>query len=303
MSDTASRKVSDDGLWEWDGKRWARSSRVEARCGSCGNSVVVRSNDRSFKCPNGHVQDFVVCDTCDWAFQRPHKLWKYVVPCPQCGTSSTHVLLQLTSAWREVRDEKSRAQLGIAGGDARILRSFSLAGAGGTAIPLGSECDVMFAADVIRILSTGGHVDNVPYREVHAVEVTGSTTRSSAGVFGGGFGVAGAAEGMLVASVINSLSARRTVYTVLRVAAAAAEYVFVSYKFDSSALQTFLTPVQVRIRNAQTGQQSLAPPPSSSFTSVADELAKLAQLRDSGVLADSEFAAAKARLLGGSELG
>ena len=33
--------------------------------------------------------------------------------------------------------------------------------------------------------------------------------------------------------------------------------------------------------------------------SVADELAKLAQLRDAGVLDDDEFAAQKKRLLGG----
>ena len=35
----------------------------------------------------------------------------------------------------------------------------------------------------------------------------------------------------------------------------------------------------------------------SSGGSVADELAKLAQLRDSGVLTEEEFAAQKARLL------
>jgi hypothetical protein len=42
---------------------------------------------------------------------------------------------------------------------------------------------------------------------------------------------------------------------------------------------------------------AMAAPPAAS-NSVADELAKLAQLRDSGVLTDAEFAQQKAKLLG-----
>jgi hypothetical protein len=47
-------------------------------------------------------------------------------------------------------------------------------------------------------------------------------------------------------------------------------------------------------------QNIAASTPSSpvNTTSIADELTKLAQLRDSGILSDSEFASAKARLLG-----
>lgn len=40
------------------------------------------------------------------------------------------------------------------------------------------------------------------------------------------------------------------------------------------------------------------PPPDGLGQSVADELRKLAELRDAGVLTDAEFAAQKARLLG-----
>jgi hypothetical protein len=41
-----------------------------------------------------------------------------------------------------------------------------------------------------------------------------------------------------------------------------------------------------------------ASPPTPASASVADELAKLVQLRDAGALTDEEFAAQKARLLG-----
>jgi hypothetical protein len=45
-------------------------------------------------------------------------------------------------------------------------------------------------------------------------------------------------------------------------------------------------------------QPALEPAPTPAPSSIADELAKLAKLRDDGVLTDAEFASAKARLLG-----
>ncbi len=130
-----------------------------------------------------------------------------------------------------------------------------------------------------------------------ALQVSGSTTRTNAGVFGGGFGVVGAAEGMLAATIINSLTTTTKIYTVLRIATTSAEYVFVSHKIDSDALRMSLVPVQVRIRQAQTAPQAQLSPPSGSSLSIADELTKLAQLHESGALDDGEFASAKARLL------
>ena len=53
----------------------------------------------------------------------------------------------------------------------------------------------------------------------------------------------------------------------------------------------------VRARIAVQQQQSTTPPPAQSF-SVADELEKLAALRDRGILTDGEFNDQKARLLG-----
>lgn len=47
----------------------------------------------------------------------------------------------------------------------------------------------------------------------------------------------------------------------------------------------------------QTAQPATAPVPATAQRSVADELAKLAQLRDQGILTSDEFDAQKARLL------
>jgi hypothetical protein len=55
-------------------------------------------------------------------------------------------------------------------------------------------------------------------------------------------------------------------------------------------------------QGGSTGAAATAPPPAQPPTaplSVADELTKLAQLRDAGLLSEDEFAAQRARLLGG----
>jgi hypothetical protein len=78
----------------------------------------------------------------------------------------------------------------------------------------------------------------------------------------------------------------------------------VSYSVDSSALELSLTPVQLRVRQARDTPkppQAQAQPqaPTNAGLSVAEEVRKLAALRDEGLLTEGEFVAAKARLLGG----
>jgi hypothetical protein len=64
----------------------------------------------------------------------------------------------------------------------------------------------------------------------------------------------------------------------------------------SQAIQTTPPPGQIR----QGGAEAQAPASTAaSDDDVANQLAKLAELRSSGALTDAEFSAAKARLLGG----
>ena len=181
-------------------------------------------------------------------------------------------------------------------GSGIVLRDFILAAAGGTRIPIGSPCWIEFLSD--KVMIHGSTIrDHVPYHSVLALQVSGSTVRTNLGVFGGGFGVIGAAEGMLAATVINTLTTRTRQYAVLRITTGSSEYVFSSDARDGSVLALTLTPVQVDIRRAQQANKvGAAPPPSER--SVADELRKLARLRDEGILTDEEFAGAKAKLLG-----
>jgi Short C-terminal domain len=298
----AARQVSDDGLWEWDDKKWVHIRAVAVQCPECAAVTDVRSDAKTVKCSNGHEFDFIVCSTCAGATHRARAHRSYAARCPYCGASS--MIPSMCRAWDWAVNQAGRGAwppqpAGTADTERRVLSGFALRAAGGTTVPIGSSCIIDFGKESIRIEAAQNVEDVVLYRDVHALQVTGSTTRHSAGVFGGGFGVAGAAEGILAASVVNSLSATTTVYTVLRIATTSAEYVFVSNAFDNNALQMFLTPVQPRIRQAQANSALPVPSPQGGAAlSVADELTKLAQLRDAGVLSDEEFAAAKTRLLG-----
>ena len=177
------------------------------------------------------------------------------------------------------------------------VRELTLAGAGGTRIPVGAQCDICFT-DTDIVIASALEVDRIAYAKVDAVQVSGSTVQKDAGVWGGGFGIVGAAEGMLAASVINRLTRRTKRYAILRIASFDAEYVFASQRFDGRALAMPLTPVQLRIKQEKAKAASLnAPAAHTSQISLADELAKLNQLRKEGVLTDGEFDTAKAILL------
>ncbi|MHB8488476.1 MAG: SHOCT domain-containing protein [Candidatus Dormibacteria bacterium] len=285
-------QLSDDCLWAWDGKRWIRVQKVSIGCGRCGSVVAIEQGKKDFKCPVGHRQDLIACKQCRGAFQRPTEHRQYDIRCIHCGYSSLYV--STLTAWEWVSEWSARglsptASMVGADPDRRVLHDFTLAASGGSRIPNGSRCVVDCGADGVRI-SAAAIEEIIPYADIHALQITGSTTRSSAGVFGGGFGVVGAVEGMLAASVINSLTSSTKVFSLVRIAARSAEYVCVSNTVDSGSLNMLMTPVQLRIRQAQ------ATPPGAT-SSVADELTKLAELRDRGVLSETEFAAAKTRLL------
>jgi len=66
-------------------------------------------------------------------------------------------------------------------------------------------------------------------------------------------------------------------------------------KPDQEEFVALRDAVQSAIKSSQ--QAPAAAATSAATVSVADELLKLAQLRDSGILSDSEFEAQKSRLL------
>jgi hypothetical protein len=83
----------------------------------------------------------------------------------------------------------------------------------------------------------------------------GGAVRSGGGFVGGGFGVVGAAEGMAIASPLNSLSTKRSIHTTVRLEAEGAElFLFTSQATPNTSVMRF-AEVHAKINT------SSAPPP------------------------------------------
>jgi hypothetical protein len=80
-------------------------------------------------------------------------------------------------------------------------------------------------------------------------------------------------------------------YTTVRVATAGDKTEFRVSKREAEQIEATL----LQLMNGPAPAAAAAPPPASSL---ADELRKLAELRDAGVLSEAEFQAQKSRLLG-----
>jgi hypothetical protein len=171
-----------------------------------------------------------------------------------------------------------------------------------TAISVGQRYDVAFLED--RLLIAACHqaeaLAALPYSEIEDIEIGGpGLVRSGGGFFGGGFGVTGAVEGMAIASVLNALTSRTSIQTVVRIQGTNCELFL---------LDTWETPGHLRIQMSHAlGVIQAARPPGvagakdhglpTRSASPVEELAKLADMVDRGLLTRKEFDLMKARLL------
>ena len=126
-----------------------------------------------------------------------------------------------------------------------------------------------------------------------AVDVAGAgQVRKGMRWFGGGFGLAGAAEGALIAAALTSLTSRTEIDTVIRLQMPAAE-LFLHYdKLAPQDLRMRWSPVFTRLRSAVAPTTGTAP-----AGDIVEQLHKAASLLERGLLTDEEFTRLKADLL------
>lgn len=119
--------------------------------------------------------------------------------------------------------------------------------------------------------------------------------RRGGGFFGGGFGVLGAAEGMAIAAVLNSLTTRSGVMTIVHLEAGADMSTWWQHAdwHTPEDLQVELSWLVSAVRNGKAVE-------AEGGRDFVERLAKLAELHGAGALTDEEFAAAKARLMRGN---
>jgi hypothetical protein len=136
----------------------------------------------------------------------------------------------------------------------------------------------------------------IPFTQLTLLEINGpGKVDSNLGLSGGGFGVEAAAEGILIASVVNALTSISTINTYLKIGFYESEALLHLKSIEPSQLRIILSPafayINNRINENYRSQNTLS-------VSLSSEIEKLGDLKKIGILSEEEFVAAKKRLLG-----
>jgi hypothetical protein len=134
----------------------------------------------------------------------------------------------------------------------------------------------------------------IPYDEMTALEVSGGARTTGRNFYGGGFGLQGAVEGMVIASALSKASHKTTVNTGMHIGSIKGEALLHHGELTSQVIRKALSPLWTRYEAAL---RSAATMRVSSSDAPVELLARLSELRDAGVLSEEEFAAKKAELL------
>lgn len=136
----------------------------------------------------------------------------------------------------------------------------------------------------------GETVCSVPYRQLAEATVGGPGEVTSGGGFvGGGFGVEGFLMGAAAAAILNRLTERSDIHTLLRLSTFDGEVNLFTSAVTPEELDLRLAPARSTIRSSAR--------PNAAAASLAEQLTRLAELHETGALTDEEFAAAKRRVL------
>ncbi len=140
----------------------------------------------------------------------------------------------------------------------------------------------------------------MPYAAQFAIELSGPGRFTTGGGFvGGGVGLEGAAEGMAIAGVLNALTTRTRVESVIAVLSDEYEGFFLCREHGLDELRRLLAPVFLRARRNDVGPVNLESAHSAwAGPDLVAELERLAALHQAGALSDDEFIRAKSQALG-----
>jgi Short C-terminal domain len=173
----------------------------------------------------------------------------------------------------------------------------------GAAITPGRQYDIRFLEDHLTVFPyrQAKLLADVPYHQVEDVEIGGPGLVKTGGRFvGGGFGVGGAIEGMAIATVLNALTTRTSIKTVVRIQGTGCELFLLHTRLTPEQLRIAMSRPLGAIRAARATQTAgrVQPEPSAASSAPVEELTKLADMLEKGLLTREEFDLMKAKLLG-----
>ncbi len=170
-------------------------------------------------------------------------------------------------------------------------------------ITAGERCDVRFVEDRLLVFEArrAEVLAEVPYSQVEDVEIGGpGLVRSGGGFTGGGFGLGGAVEGMAIAAVLNAMTTRTSIKTVVRIQGTGCELFLLHTRQTPEQLRIEMSRTLGVIRVARAGAAAAKPSSEGRLesSSPVEELAKLADMLEKGLLTREEFDLMKAKILG-----
>lgn len=197
------------------------------------------------------------------------------------------------SKQNEINDHKAKVTQKVREevGEKSILCSYI--GGSGYGLNQPTEVYISILPTLIKITSTlDGSSQIIAISEIKEIEIGGpGKVVSNAGVSGGGFGLEGFLQGAIAATLINAATTKSTINTFLRILTKTGELYIHTSEIEPINLKMELSPVFVYLANK--------PQEHSGGTSnfIAEEIAKLHQLKIDGLLDDDEFKAAKNKIL------
>jgi hypothetical protein len=173
----------------------------------------------------------------------------------------------------------------------------------GAAIFAGERYDVRFLEDrlLVVVCRRAEILAQVPYSEIEDVEIGGpGLVKTGGGFVGGGFGAKGAIEGMAIAAVLNALTTRTSITTIVRIQATGCELFLLHTRVTPEQLRIELSRPLGAIRSARVTGVAGAVRHQTPVRPAApvEELAKLAEMLEKGLLTREEFDLMKAKVLG-----
>jgi hypothetical protein len=200
----------------------------------------------------------------------------------------------------------------------RVLRNVTYTGGSGD-LPLtrGQSYDLRFLDDRLTVSLSAYAVDvaDLPYRDVGAMEVSGSDRSKSTGQTAAvilGLALVGAVLGLILLGLLGFLlgalifgligalitASKSRLGTILRLRVDDDEVIFSTSKKTPDAIRTELAGPLKTITGARTAQQpGAAEPAAHASASIPDQLSKLASLLADGLLSREEFEHLKAKVI------
>jgi hypothetical protein len=158
----------------------------------------------------------------------------------------------------------------------------------------GATCSLHFSEEGLWVRTQGSWAPQIrsAYAEARTLEFSGpGEVRKGGRVIGGGFGLIGAATGMIAASLLNSLTSHSEIQTIIRYEATDLEAFFFYSKATPDKLRMELSEAVSRV-----ARHKEVPTSTQRDDPIAD-LERLVHLHDSGTLSDEEFSLLKAKLI------